>query len=80
MLVLSFACGLVDDCARTTPGSLDDLIGGRAGGRWLDHLEPAGARVLRHTADGAPALIEHDFGAGVVRYAATAVDERLLFR
>jgi beta-galactosidase len=28
-LVLTFAGGLVDDCSRTTPGSLDDLIGAR---------------------------------------------------
>ena len=82
-LVLSYGGGLVDDCARVTPGALDDLIGARVEpprhGR-LDQLELNGARVVVHTADGAPALIEHDYGAGVVRYAATDVDERLLFR
>ena len=99
-LVLTFACGLVDDCSRATPGALDDLIGARVlrhvpllpgetealagvdavGRRWLDHLEPAGATVLLRTADGRPAVTEHHFGAGVVRYAATDLDERRFTR
>ena len=103
-LVLTFASGLVDDCCRTTPGALDDLIGARivghvpllpdetvplavdgaVGRRWIDRLEPAGATVLLQTAAGEPAVIEHRFGAGVVRYVATDVDERhfatILFR
>ena len=81
-LVITYACGLVDEVCRTTPGSLDDLIGGRvrgrevAGGRWIDDLEPAGAVVLLRTADGRPAITEHRYGQGTVRYLATDVDER----
>ena len=57
------------------------LAGGEAvGRRWLDHLEPAGATVLLRTADGRAAVTEHHFGAGVVRYAATDLDERRFAR
>ena len=97
-LVLTFASGLVDDCARVTPGALDDLIGARivrhtpllsdetvalagtdaVGRRWFDQLEVTDARVTLQTADGAAAVIEHRFGAGLVRYLATDLDERQL--
>jgi beta-galactosidase len=51
-LVLGFGSGLTDECARTTPGSLDDLIGARLRSSTpllpderlpLDELEPADA-------------------------------------
>jgi beta-galactosidase len=93
-LVLTVACGLVDECCRSTPGSLDDLIGARvlrhvpllpdesvplAGGgvgrRWMDEVEPAGASVLLRTADGRPAITEHHYGAGIVRYVAVDLDD-----
>jgi beta-galactosidase len=93
-LVLTFACGLVDDCSRTTPGSLDDLIGARVvrhlpllpgetvpldgggvGRHWIDDLEPAGASVLLRTAEGNPVVTTHRFGAGVVRYVCTDLDD-----
>jgi beta-galactosidase len=93
-LVLTVACGLVDECCRSTPGSLDDLIGARvlrhvpllpsesvplAGGgvgrRWMDELELDGASVLLRTADGRPAITEHRYGAGVVRYVAVDLDD-----
>ena len=86
-LVLTFASALVDDCCRVTPGALDDLIGARvvrhvpllpdetAGRRWLDELELTGATVLRRTADGRPAVVENRYGAGVVRYLATDLDD-----
>jgi beta-galactosidase len=96
-LVLTFASGLVDECCRATPGSLDDLIGARVvrhvpllpdetvalsdhsvGRRWFDELQPAGASVLLRTADGRPALTEHSYGAGVVRYLATDLDDPAL--
>ncbi|MET0419687.1 MAG: beta-galactosidase trimerization domain-containing protein, partial [Actinoplanes sp.] len=94
-LVLTFASGLVDDCCRTTPGALDDLIGARVirhvpllpdetvaladspavGRRWLDELAPDTATVLLRAADGRPVLLENRFGAGVVRYLATDLDD-----
>ncbi|WP_051808131.1 beta-galactosidase [Actinoplanes subtropicus] len=85
-LVLTFASGLVDGCCRATPGALDDLIGarvvrhvlpqpGETGHRWLDDVEPAGATVLMRTPDGRPLLLEHRYGAGVVRYLATDLDD-----
>jgi beta-galactosidase len=79
-LVLTYASGLVDEVSRTTPGSLDDVIGGRvrrhqaAGARWIDDVEPVGAAVLLRTADGRPAITEHRYGAGIVRYLATDLD------
>jgi beta-galactosidase len=58
------------------PGETVPLAGdGPAGGRWFDELAPGGATVLLRTADGRPALIEHRFGAGVVRYLATDLDD-----
>jgi beta-galactosidase len=94
VLVLTFGSGLVDECARSTPGSLDDLIGARvlrhvpllpsetvalqgvaAGRRWIDELEPAGARVVLRAADGRPVVTSHRFGAGEVRYVATDLDD-----
>ena len=80
-LVLTYASGLVDEVSRTTPGSLDDLIGVRvlrpavAGTRWIDDLEPAGAVVLLRTADGRPAITEYRYGAGLVRYLATDLED-----
>jgi beta-galactosidase len=93
-LVLTCASGLVDDTSRSTPGSLNDLIGARvlrhipllpgetvpladgtAGRRWIDDLEPARASVLLSTADGRPAITEHRYGAGLVRYLATDLDD-----
>jgi beta-galactosidase len=81
-LVLSFGTGLTDECARTTPGALDDLIGARVLGHewlrppglWLDHLELTGASALLTDADGRPVLTEHRYGAGRVRYVATDLD------
>ena len=57
------------------PGEAVPLAGGPAGRRWFDELEPAGADVLLATADGRPALTEHRFGAGAVRYLATDLDD-----
>lgn len=81
-LVLTFACGLTDEHCRVTPGSLDDLIGSRIvrhrpgeGRLWLDDLEPAGAEVLLHDPRGHPIVTEHQYGSGVVRYAATDLED-----
>jgi beta-galactosidase len=92
-LVITFASGLVDECTRSTPGSLDDLIGARVvqhvpllpaetvaltgstGRRWIDELEPAGAKVLLAADDGRPVVTSHRFGAGEVRYVATDLDD-----
>ena len=54
------------------------LAGALAGRHWLDELEPAGATVLRRALDGRPVVIEHRYGAGVVRYLATDLDDPLL--
>jgi beta-galactosidase len=47
----------------------------QVGRRWLDELEPAGATVLLRAAGGRPILLQHAFGAGVVRYLATDIDD-----
>ncbi len=58
------------------PTETVELAGGDAvGRRWLDELTPTGATVLLRTADGRPALTEHRFGAGTVRYLATDLDD-----
>jgi beta-galactosidase len=57
------------------PTETVELAGtGTVGRHWIDELEPAGATVALRTADGRPALTEHRFGAGVVRYLATDLD------
>lgn len=58
--------------AETVALAGDDAVGRR----WLDQLEVGGARVLLRAADGTAAVIEHRFGAGLVRYVATDLDER----
>jgi beta-galactosidase len=87
-LVIGFGSGLVDECLRTTPGALDDLIGARVTRHvhlapsepdgpvpfWLDELALGDASTLIATADGAPAVISHRYGDGEVRYVATDLD------
>jgi beta-galactosidase len=81
-LVIGYGSGLVDECLRTTPGALDDLIGARVTGhlsrprgeRWADALSPGAASPLVSTADGEPVLTTHSYGSGVVRYVATDLD------
>jgi len=58
------------------PGETVPIDGLDAVGRgWIDDLEPAGATVLLRAADGRPVLLEHRYGAGVVRYLATDLDD-----
>ena len=87
-LVVGFGSGLVDECLRTTPGALDDLIGASVARRvplppsksdglcrfWFESLSLAGASALLSTEAGEPVVTAHGFGAGVVRYAATDLD------
>jgi beta-galactosidase len=81
-LVIGYGSGLVDECLRTTPGALDDLIGARLTGhllrprgeRWADSLSLDEASPLVSTADGEPALTTNSYGSGVVRYVATDLD------
>ncbi|MFI6076208.1 beta-galactosidase [Actinoplanes sp. NPDC051343] len=63
-LVIGAGSGLVDECLRTTPGSLDDLTGTR-GDFWS---------MLLSATDGEPAVTTHAYGAGVVRSVATDLD------
>ncbi|GIE94421.1 beta-galactosidase [Paractinoplanes rishiriensis] len=57
------------------PAETVALAGDNAGRLWFDDLEPAGASVLLRTADGRPAVIEHRYGAGLVRYHATDLED-----
>jgi beta-galactosidase len=63
-LVIGAGSGLVDECLRSTPGSLDDLTGTR-GDFWS---------MLLSATDGEPAVTTHAYGAGVVRSVATDLD------
>jgi beta-galactosidase len=65
---------------RHTPLLMDETVAlagtDAVGRRWLDQIEVTGAQVILRTADGAAVVIEHRFGAGLVRYVATDLDER----
>ena len=78
---LTVGCGLVDECCRVTPGALDDLLGVRIVRRlpgeaplWRDDLTLTGAEVVLRR-DDHPAVTEHRYGSGLVRYVATFLDD-----
>lgn len=87
-LVITFGTGLVDDCLRTTPGALDDLIGARVTRHvpllpsesdglcrlWYDALSLDGASALLSAEDGKPVVTSYRYGGGEVRYVATGLD------